>query len=113
MPVFVLPTPFVVAATFIDFRLVVVGGRGRTLRRLVAVDLRRTLPLFVGFCTGLEVAMVPILVIWFGIGVVPAITTAFLTPFLPVVVKVATGLATIEPEAEDVLRALGASKWDG
>ena len=30
----------------------------------------------------------------------------------PIVVNVATGLATIEPELEDVLRALGAKKWE-
>jgi NitT/TauT family transport system permease protein len=38
--------------------------------------------------------------------------TAFLIAFFPIVVNVATGLATIEPEMEDVLRALGARKWD-
>ncbi len=38
--------------------------------------------------------------------------TAFLISFFPIVVNVATGLATTEPELEDVLRALGASKLD-
>jgi ABC-type nitrate/sulfonate/bicarbonate transport system ATPase subunit len=52
------------------------------------------------------------LVIWFGIGTVPAVLTAFLISFFPIVVNVATGLATIEPETEDVLRALGARKLD-
>ncbi|PAS96795.1 MAG: ABC transporter permease, partial [Candidatus Dactylopiibacterium carminicum] len=32
--------------------------------------------------------------------------------FFPVVVNVATGLATLEPELEDVLRSLGASRLD-
>ena len=54
--------------------------------------------------------MVPILVLWFGIGVVPAALTAFLISFFPIVVNVATGVATIEPEMEDVLRSLGASR---
>jgi NitT/TauT family transport system permease protein len=40
------------------------------------------------------------------------VLTAFLISFFPIVVNVATGIATIEPETEDVLRALGASKWD-
>ncbi len=40
------------------------------------------------------------------------ILTAFLISFFPIVVNVATGLATTEPELEDVLRALGASKLD-
>jgi NitT/TauT family transport system permease protein len=56
--------------------------------------------------------VVPILVLWFGIGFVPAVLTAFLISFFPIVVNVATGLATIEPELEDVLKALGASKLD-
>jgi NitT/TauT family transport system permease protein len=69
-------------------------------------------PLMVGFNAIPKVALVPILVIWFGIGTVPAVLTAFLISFFPIVVNVATGLATIEPETEDVLRALGARKMD-
>lgn len=69
-------------------------------------------PLMIGFNAIPKVALVPILVIWFGIGTVPAVLTAFLISFFPIVVNVATGLATIEPETEDVLRALGAKKID-
>ena len=50
----------------------------------------------------------PILVVWFGIGVGPAVLTAFLISFFPITVNIATGLATLEPELEDVLRVLGA-----
>jgi NitT/TauT family transport system permease protein len=59
-----------------------------------------------------KVAFVPVLVVWFGIGTIPAVITAFLISFFPVVVNVATGLATLEPELEDVLRSLGASRLD-
>ncbi len=69
-------------------------------------------PVMIGFNSIPKVAVVPILVIWFGIGEVPAILTAFLISFFPIVVNVATGLATMEPELEDVLRALGARKLD-
>lgn len=69
-------------------------------------------PLLVGFNAIPKVAVVSILVIWFGVGWLPAVLTAFLISFFPIVVNVATGLATIEPETEDVLRALGASKRD-
>ena len=69
-------------------------------------------PVMVGFNSIPKVAVVPILVIWFGIGEIPAILTAFLISFFPIVVNVATGLATTEPELEDVLRALGARKLD-
>lgn len=69
-------------------------------------------PLMIGFNAIPKVAVVPILVLWFGTGEVPAVLTAFLISFFPIVVNVATGLATIEPEMEDVLRALGARKMD-
>ena len=69
-------------------------------------------PVLVGFNSIPKVAVVPVLILWFGIGEVPAVITAFLISFFPIVVNVATGLATTEPELEDVLRALGASKLD-
>ncbi len=68
-------------------------------------------PVMIGFNSIPKVALVPVLVIWFGIGTVPAILTAFASSFFPVVVNVATGLATMEPELQDVLRVLGARKW--
>jgi len=67
-------------------------------------------PLLIAFNSIPKVALVPVFVIWFGIGTVPAIITAFIISFFPIVVNVATGLATIEPEMRDVLRSLGASK---
>lgn len=69
-------------------------------------------PLLVGFNSIPKVAVVPILVIWFGVGWLPPVLTAFVISFFPIVVNVATGLATIEPETEDVLKALGASRMD-
>ena len=69
-------------------------------------------PLLVGFSSIPKVAVVPIFVVWFGSGTVPAILTAMVISIFPVVVNVATGLATTEPELEDVLRVLGASKRD-
>jgi NitT/TauT family transport system permease protein len=68
-------------------------------------------PALIGFNSIPKVAVVPILVIWFGVGTVPAIITAFLIAFFPILVNVAVGIATVEPELQDVLRALGASRW--
>jgi NitT/TauT family transport system permease protein len=99
--------------TTAGFMIAVVGGLALGL----LVGWSRTIyaglyPLMIGFNAIPKVAVVPILIIWFGIGTVPAIITAFLISFFPIVVNVATGLATIEPEMEDVLRALGARKLD-
>jgi NitT/TauT family transport system permease protein len=99
--------------TMIGFAIGVVVG----LSLGVAVGMSRFVyrglyPLLVAFNAIPKVAFVPILVVWFGIGTVPAILTAFLISFFPIVVNVATGLATLEPELEDVLRSLGATKGD-
>jgi len=69
-------------------------------------------PLLVGFNAVPKAALVPILIVWFGIGIGPGILTAFLISFFPITVNIATGLATLEPELEDVLRVLGAKRWD-
>jgi NitT/TauT family transport system permease protein len=69
-------------------------------------------PILVGINSIPKAAIVPILVLWMGIGQPPAITTAFLLCFFPITVNIATGLITTEPELEDVLRSLGASKFD-
>ncbi|PWT91707.1 MAG: ABC transporter permease [Proteobacteria bacterium] len=95
---------FAIAVVF-GIALGLVVGWSRTI-------YRGLYPVMIGFNSIPKVAVVPILVVWFGIGEVPAILTAFLISFFPIVVNVATGLATMEPELEDVLRALGASKLD-
>jgi len=69
-------------------------------------------PLLIGFNSIPKVALVPILIIWYGIGTIPAVLTAFMISFFPIVVNVATGIATLEPELKDVLRSLGARPMD-
>ncbi|GAB4069286.1 ABC transporter permease [Ancylobacter sonchi] len=69
-------------------------------------------PLLIAFNAIPKVAIVPILMIWLGIGALPAIITAFVISFFPIVVNVATGLATIEPEMRDLMRSLGASNYE-
>jgi NitT/TauT family transport system permease protein len=69
-------------------------------------------PLLVGMSSIPKVAVVPIFVLWFGAGTVPAVLTAMIICIFPIVVNVATGIATVEPELEDVMRAMKATKLD-
>jgi len=130
--VFFLPPPSIIAEAFVDFWGPIYRNSLFTLSTTMigfgmavgfgvllglAVGWSRSIyaglyPLMIGFNAIPKVAVVPILVLWFGIGFVPAVLTAFLISFFPIVVNVATGLATIEPELEDVLKGLGASKLD-
>jgi NitT/TauT family transport system permease protein len=132
IPAFLLPPPSAVADAFVDYwgpiyrnslftlSTTVLGfglavGFGLLLGLVIGWSRQiyaGLYPLMIGFNAIPKVAVVPILVLWFGIGFIPAVLTAFLISFFPIVVNVATGLATIEPELEDVLKALGASKLD-
>jgi NitT/TauT family transport system permease protein len=97
--------------TLVGFAIaIVIGGIGG-----VALGSSRAIydgfyPALIAFNSVPKVAVIPVLVIWFGIGTVPAVITAFLLSFFPILVNVATGIATVEPELRDVLRALGASR---
>jgi NitT/TauT family transport system permease protein len=100
-----------VVTSLIGFFLALVGG----ILLGLAVGASPTVysgiyPLLVAFNAIPKVALLPLFVLWCGIGVFPAILTAFSLAFFPIVVNVATGLATIEPEMEDVMRALGARR---
>jgi NitT/TauT family transport system permease protein len=101
------------ATTMIGFVLGV--GLGVVLGAVIGVSKTAydtAYPLLVGFSSIPKVAVVPIFVLWFGAGTVPAILTAITLAFFPIVVNVATGLATTEPELEDVMRAMKATKLD-
>ena len=129
---FIFPSPTRIAAQFWEFKLIIAAHAWRTfwvtmtgfgIAIVVGVLLGFVIgstrlayaavyPLMTGFNALPKAAFVPILVVWFGIGVGPAILTAFLISFFPIMVNIATGLATLEPELEDVLRVLGARRWD-
>jgi NitT/TauT family transport system permease protein len=129
---FVLPAPTVIVAsmarwyepllinagvtlmtTSIGFALaIVVGLLTGVAFGSSTVIYRGVYPLLIAFNSVPKVAVVPVLVLWFGISVIPAIITAFVISVFPIVVNVATGIATIEPEQRDVLRALGARQRD-
>ncbi len=97
--------------TLVGFGLaILIGGLGGVALGSSAVLYASFYPVLIGFNSVPKVAVIPILIIWFGIGTIPAIITAFLLAFFPILVNVATGIATVEPELRDVLRALGATK---
>jgi NitT/TauT family transport system permease protein len=97
--------------TLIGFAFaIVIGGIGGVLLGSSRVIYDGFYPALIAFNSVPKVAVIPVLVIWFGIGTVPAVITAFLLSFFPILVNVATGIATVEPELRDVLRALGATR---
>jgi NitT/TauT family transport system permease protein len=69
-------------------------------------------PLLVGFNTIPKVALIPLLVVWFGIGQVPAIITSFLLSFFVIAVNVSVGVTTVDKDMLKVMKALHASQWE-
>jgi NitT/TauT family transport system permease protein len=132
VPDFIFPGPIEIALQFSEFKLPLLEAAWKTfwvtmlgfgISIVVGVALGFLIgssrlaytaiyPLMVGFNAVPKAAVVPILVVWFGIGLGPGVLTAFLISFFPITVNIATGLATLEPELEDVLRVLGARRWD-
>ncbi len=129
---FIFPSPWQIALQFVEFQSALLEAAWKTfwvtmlgfaLSIAVGVLLGFLIgssrlaytalyPLMVAFNAVPKAAVVPILVVWFGIGLGPGVLTAFLISFFPITVNIATGLATLEPELEDVLRVLGARRWD-
>ena len=58
-----------------------------------------------------KVAIAPLLLIWFGYGLVPKVLIAFLVAFFPIVVNGASGLASVQPELLELGNSLEASRW--
>ncbi|MFT4195864.1 ABC transporter permease [Ottowia sp.] len=132
VPEFLFPSPLAIWTQLVEFKGVIAMHAWRTFWVTMAgfgiaivvgvllgfligssrVAYAAVYPLMTAFNALPKAAFVPILVVWFGIGVGPAILTAFLISFFPITVNIATGLATLEPELEDVLRVLGAKRWD-
>ncbi len=132
IPIFLLPAPSDIAASIVRWWDPLLGAAMQTLGTTLAgfslavvfgvtlgvlVGSSSTIyhglfPLIIAFESVPKVAVVPLLVIWFGIGTIPAIITSFLIAFFPIMVNVSAGVASVEPELRDVLRSLGARPID-
>ncbi|MCS7108718.1 MAG: ABC transporter permease [Sulfolobales archaeon] len=67
-------------------------------------------PLITGFNAIPRAALVPLLALWFGLGAVPKVLTAFLIAFFPILVPTLTAMITMEKELWEMLQSFGASK---
>lgn len=85
-----------VTATVLDFS----AGLRRALLPLLIVT--QTLPL---------IALAPLVVLWFGFGLLPKILLVAFVTYFPMVVGFLRGFDSAEPEAEHLLRSMGAGRW--
>jgi ABC-type nitrate/sulfonate/bicarbonate transport system permease component len=74
--------------------------------------LRRALfPLLIASQTLPLVAIAPLVVLWFGFGLLPKILLVALVTFFPMMVALVEGYAATSPEISQMLAAMGAGRW--
>ena len=74
--------------------------------------LRRALfPVFIISQTLPLVAIAPLVVLWFGFGLLPKIMLVALVTFFPMLVALVQGYEATEKEISALLRSMGASRW--
>jgi NitT/TauT family transport system permease protein len=57
------------------------------------------------------VALAPLLIVWFGFGLISKVLVSALTIFFPVLITTIVGLRSVEEELMDLMRSLEASRW--
>lgn len=82
----------------------------------VAVDFspwlrRAVVPLFVVSQTLPIIAIAPLLIIWFGFGLLPKILVIALATFFPMAIGLVEGFAAADRDARALLQSMGAGRW--
>lgn len=86
---------FVIAACMDRFRIV-----DAALSPIVTIS--QTIP---------TVAIAPLLVLWLGYDMLPKVLLVVLTTFFPIAVSLAQGFRSVDADAVDLMRTMGASWW--
>lgn len=68
-------------------------------------------PLIVMFQAVPKVALAPLIIVWFGLGVSSKIVTAALVAFFPLMVNTIVGLRSADEDRVNLMRSLSASRW--
>jgi len=99
-----------VVETLVGFSLSIVAAIAiATALDRVAVVRSAVEPLLVGSQTVPIVAIAPLIVVWFGFGLLPKVLVVILVTFFPIAVALLDGFGSTPAEATDLLRSLGAT----
>ncbi len=78
----------------------------------LSTPLRRAVyPIIVASQTVPIPVVAPLMIVWFGFGVLPKIIVIGLFTFVPIVLGFAAGLASTERPTLDLMRTFGSSRW--
>jgi NitT/TauT family transport system permease protein len=94
-----------ILAIIIGIPLGIVLGRYRTPSLLLD-------PLLMAFYTMPRMAMMPLLVVWFGVGLGATIAVVFLGAVFPILINTSVGIREIDPIWIRAVRSFGGKEWD-
>ena len=130
-PRWMLPPPSAIARSFRDDRQLLFDNARVTLVEIllgfgcalvigvavgVAITSSRILeraiyPIIIASQTIPMVALAPLLLIWFGYGLLPKVIVTTLVCFFPIAVSTVDGLRAVDREVIALLRTYGANRW--
>lgn len=131
VPAYMLPSPAKVAKAFVDNFSIMMKQAYVTLQEtfyglFIGIALafviaslmdrfkwlyKALYPVLVVTQTIPTIAIAPLLVLWMGFGMAPKITLVVITTFFPIAIGLLTGFESIDPDAVNLMRAMGASRY--
>ena len=133
VPAFILPAPTgifvalyrgIASRLYIDHIGVTVGetlmgfalGSALAFSLGIAVALSRRVeyflyPFIVMFQAMPKVALAPLIIVWFGLGITSKVVSAALVAFFPLMVNTIVGLRSADEDRINLMRSLAASRW--
>ncbi len=85
-------------------------GAGVLLAEVPALR-RQVMPYVVVSQVVPKLALMPLFIVWFGLGLAPTVVITALICFFPLLETTLTGLARVPPAQLDLFRMLGATRW--
>ncbi|MEA2526547.1 MAG: putative hydroxymethylpyrimidine transport system permease protein [Thermomicrobiales bacterium] len=130
-PRWFLPSPSAIARVLARDRILLIDNAWVTLREVligfalavvagvaiaIVIDASRIVsralyPIVIASQAVPIVALAPLLLIWFGHGLLPKVIVTALIAFFPIAVNTVDGLRAADRETLDLLRTLGADRW--
>lgn len=128
---FILPGPIAILAALIQDRDELISNMGVTLIELgigyavgvtvgivlaIAMTLlpwfrRAVYPLIVSSQSIPKIAIAPLLILWFGVGLLPKVLIVALLAFFPVLINAVVGIESADAGQLELMRSIDASSW--
>jgi len=131
VPQYILPSPWAILSALVESRSLllmhtgvtftaVAGGLAMavTIAVVIAIMMDRQpllkkalYPILVISQAVPIFALAPLLLIWFGAGLLPKVLIVALVCFFPLAINLAEGLNQVDPEAVELMQTMQASRW--